>query len=282
MHFEFDLGTRPSIVQCGLCLHGSRATESDFMRGLWSLHAHHYSGEIRLQGGTFPFRAGSVSLIPPETPVEWHFPSHAPHYYVHFEAGAAKTCQVSLPLLSDLGEHFERFSEQLEELIHFHCAHDRLHAEIRLWDLLCQLNRDRPTQPAETPLHPSLQMALSFIRNRKSESSPVGEIARAVGVSNNHLTQVFQAHFGCGVREFIKRERLSRALHLLSHSSLSIKSIAIETGIPNLQYFNKLIREATGCSPRNYRKKAVVPSRMKMPLVSQKQRARRKKPRKIL
>jgi len=253
VRFKFDLGARPTIVQCGLTLHGSRATELGVMHGLWSLHAYHYHGELRIQGEAFPFRAGSVSLIPPEAAVEWHFPSHAPHYYVHFAAGVSKTRHVSLPLLRDMGEQFDRFCEQLEELIRFH-GHDRLHAEVRLWDLLCQLNADRPAPSAGAPLHPSLQMALSFIRNRKFDSLAVGEISRAVGVSNNHLTQVFKAHFGCGVREFIQRERISRACHLLLHSSLSIKSIAIENGISSLQYFNKLIRQATGLSPSAYRK----------------------------
>jgi AraC-like DNA-binding protein len=32
-----------------------------------------------------------------------------------------------------------------------------------------------------------------------------------------------------------------------------MQSIAIETGIPDLQHFNKLIRPATGFSPRDYR-----------------------------
>ena len=47
--------------------------------------------------------------------------------------------------------------------------------------------------------------------------------------------------------------KLNRACHLLAHSSLAIKSIAIETGIPDLQYFNKLIRKTTELSPRAYR-----------------------------
>jgi transcriptional regulator GlxA family with amidase domain len=34
------------------------------------------------------------------------------------------------------------------------------------------------------------------------------------------------------VQQYIQRERLARACHLLTHSSLAIKSIAIETGIP--------------------------------------------------
>jgi len=225
------------------------------MRGLWSLHAYRYHGEMHLSGRMFAFRAGCVSLIPPDMLVEWRFPSHAPHYYVHFKAGPSNGPATSLPFLQDMGSHFDRFSELFEELIEFH-IHDRLRAEIRLWDLLYQLHGDETIRPTDMRLHPNLQIALSIIRNQQSESLRVGDIARKMGVSHSHLTQLFKKHFDCGAREYIQRERIAQAIHLLSHSSLSIKSIAIEVGIPDLHYFNKLIRKAVKMSPRNYRLKA--------------------------
>jgi len=258
MRFEFDLGARPTIVQCGLCLHGSRSKESFCMRGLWSLHAYRYRGEMRLRGEVAPFRAGCVSVIPPDVMVEWHFPSHAPHYYVHFAMGRSGGRPIFLPLLTDMGGRFERYSELFEELIEFQ-RHDRLRAEVRLWDLLHQVHEDRSAPHAAEPLHPSLQIALSIIRNRQSESLLVGGIARQMGVSHNHLTLLFKKHLGCGVSKFIQRDRIARACHLLTHSSLSIKSIAIETGLPDLQYFNKLIRKATGRPPRDFRAFAFQP-----------------------
>jgi AraC family transcriptional regulator len=249
---EIDLARPPRVVQTGLCLHGVRAAESFRLRGSWSLHAYHYRGEIRVRGRALPFGAGWVSLIPPDTLAEWHFPSHAPHHYVHFALEASGQPPIRLPVLQDLGDGFDSFCAALEELIQYQ-RQDPLRAAVRLWDLLHGL-RGRPDSPSPGPrLHPSVQIALSLIHSQQSERITVGEIARAIGVSHNHLTQVFQKSFGCGVRRFIQRERVARACHLLSHSSLSVKSIALETGIPDLQYFNKLIRRATGLSPRAYR-----------------------------
>lgn len=251
--FKLELGMRPRIAQAGLCLHGSRAAESFCLHGLWSLHAYHYRGEIRVQGNTFPFRAGWVSLIPPDLLVEWHFPSHAPHHYVHFAVETAgEPSPISLPLLQDLGRDFDGFCASLEQMIQYH-AQDPQRASVRLWDLLHQLRRESVTSPTHAPLHPSVQIALSLIRDRQSEKVSIGKIAQAMGVSHNHLTNVFKQAYGCGVQQYIQRERLNRACHLLAHSSLAIKSIAIETGIPDLQHFNKLIRAATGLSPRDYR-----------------------------
>lgn len=251
---EIDLGRPPRIAQTGLCLHGSRVAESFRLHSLWSLHAYHYRGEIRVQAQTLAFRAGWVSLIPPDTLVEWHFPSHAAHHYVHFALEPSGHRPVHLPLLQDLGGDFDGYCAALEQLVRYQ-AQDPRRALVRLWDLLHQLRREPGTSPTNTPLHPSVQIAMSLLRSEQSEKVTVGQLARKMGVSHNHLTQVFQKNLGCGVRQFIQRERVGRACHLLAHSSLAVKSIATETGIPDLQYFNKLIRKATGQSPRAYRAK---------------------------
>ena len=250
---EFLYGIGPKIAQVGLCLHGSRATESFRLHGLWSLHAYRYRGELRLSGRVFPFAAGCVSLIPPETLVEWHFPTHAPHYYAHFAMESSGGMQVELPLLQDLGGDSDQFCDQFEQLTHFHASNPE-RAAIRLWDMLYQLKHESPALSSSQGMHPTLQIALSIIRSRLSEDIRVGQIARSMGVSHNQLTKLFLRHLGCGAREYIQRERLKHACHLLMHSSLSIKSIAIETGTPDLHYFNKLMRKATGKSPSNYRR----------------------------
>jgi AraC-like DNA-binding protein len=250
--FAIDLGKCPRIAQTGLSLHGSRATESFRLRGLWSLHAYHYRGEIEIEGRVFPFLPGWVSLVPPETLVKWHFASYAQHYYVHFAVARSRRRPVEIPLLQDFGEDFDGFCGQFEEMIQFH-SFDPERAAVRLWDLLHQARREPAGSRPTEALHPHLQIALSMIRSRQSEKIRVGQIARTMGVSHNHLTSLFRRRFGCGAVRYIQRERLARACHLLAHSSLSVKSIAIETGIPDLHYFNKLIRRTTGRSPRAYR-----------------------------
>lgn len=47
-----------------------------------------------------------------------------------------------------------------------------------------------------------------------------------------------------------RQRKTEQALHLLRESELDIKSIAIECGLPDMQQFNKLVRGATGVSPR--------------------------------
>jgi AraC-like DNA-binding protein len=261
---ELELNERPRIAQTGTSLHGIRATESACLHGLWSLHAYHYSGVMRAGGGAYSFHAGWVSLIPPEWPTEWRFPSHAPHHYVHFAVEPPGQAAIRLPLLQDLGDGFGGFSAALDQMIQYH-RHDPLRASVRLWDLLHQL-RGEPEIPAEEgQQHTSVQKALAIIRNEPPGTINIGRIADIMGVSRNHLTQVFKESLGCGPKQYILRERLERACHLLAHSSLGIKSIALETGSPSMQDFNKLVRKATGLSPSAYRKAARMPPAENLP-----------------
>jgi len=46
---------------------------------------------------------------------------------------------------------------------------------------------------------------------------------------------------------------MERALHLLKHTTMAVKTIAAEVGLPDLHFFNKTIRAATGLGPREYR-----------------------------
>ncbi len=50
----------------------------------------------------------------------------------------------------------------------------------------------------------------------------IPEIARAAGISHNHLTRLFRAETGTTVVAYIRRRRLQRAHHLLRATTLSI------------------------------------------------------------
>lgn len=250
--FEIDLNERPAILQTGVSIHGSRVKEVAVLHGFWCLLAYHYSGELVVGGTTYPFHAGTICLFPPELTVEWRFPPHAAHHYVHFAVPKTNGPHTQLPLLQELGSDFDPFCLALDEMISYQ-LHDPLRAAVRLWDLLHRLRRDATNSLSDLPAHTTVQKALAIIRNEHSDSIKVGAIAKVIGVSNNHLTKVFQQYCGCGLKQYLLRERVKRACHLLQRSPLSIKSISIDTGSPSAQHFNKLIRKVTGLSPKQYR-----------------------------
>jgi transcriptional regulator GlxA family with amidase domain len=81
----------------------------------------------------------------------------------------------------------------------------------------------------------------------------VPALARAVGVSHNHLTRLFRLETGLTVVAYIRSRRMARARHLLVSSTLSIPAVAATVGIPDLQAFNKTCHRELGGSPRAVR-----------------------------
>lgn len=243
---------RPRLVQCGLCLHGRKAVETHLQRECWSLHFYHYAGALRTGGTSHRFLQGSASLIPPGCEAEWRFPPHASHYYAHFKC-ATKANIVLIPVLRAPDAMPPGFGNQFDELVRFFSSGELQRANVRLWDLLFQIAEPSPLLPAVEHLHPNLQIALAVIRNSPGQKLAVQRLAAGMGISRNQLTRLFQKEFQCGAKEYIRQINITRALDLLEHTALSLKSIALSCGFCDLSHFNKAIRSKTGVCPTRYR-----------------------------
>jgi AraC family transcriptional regulator len=242
---------KPVINVLGLYVHGYKKTESFIIPEYWQLHVYRYNGMIKIEDVEYPFRPGMASLIPPNTLVEWHFPSSAPHYVVHFGVKSSRSENYAAPILLDLKKKYAMVCEQFEEMIKFYEFHS-LRAEVKLWELLLNLICEGSTGSV-LATQPILGVATQYIINNIREKLVVSEIAKQIHISHSFLTNIFKKNLNCTVAEYIRRQRVKKALYLLYRSSLTIKLIAIEVGIPDLQHFNKTIRTELGSSPRKIR-----------------------------
>ena len=112
------------------------------MHGVRGLHLYFYTGKLRLQGEQFTISAGTASITPPETPLEWEFPDHAPHYYVHFIPGATSAADDpvwSFPVINGPFEHFDNYVRDME-LIGSSYEDQPLKAQVCLWNLLWRIS----------------------------------------------------------------------------------------------------------------------------------------------
>ena len=89
----------------------------------------------------------------------------------------------------------------------------------------------------------------------------VANLAQKLGVDRSHLARVFKAHLGCKLCEFLRNERLNRAIHLLTHRpDLTIKSISHQIGFTSPEYFTRLFKTHHHITPQHYRDlKAKIP-----------------------
>lgn len=253
LEWQVPLGAKPRISQMGIGVHGSVPVERYLMPRLWCLHFYRYEAEMMINGRLFPILPGFVSLVPPGTRLEYRYKGRSQHCYAHFYLPVGGSDTMTIPAMLDLGREFETVNRLLEQAVEFF-PNQRLRAEIRLWDILWQLSARSSHQSSEAvQMHPSVQKALQLVELHLQEPIYVTELAKKVGLSQNHLIRLFRASVGTTVVGYIRDRRLQRATHLLKNSTLSIKGIAHEVGIKDLHLFNKVIRRAHGVSPRKVR-----------------------------
>jgi AraC-like DNA-binding protein len=200
----------------------------------------------------FPIRPGYASIMPPGVTSETEFPHLSRHLYAHFTLPKSEGDTTPIRAMQDLGEDFAPLMQSLEEALSYSYTHT-LRAEIRLWDILWELAERSVAHEPRSRTHPAVLRALQIIEEHLTDPLRVQDIAMAAELSHNHLIRLFREATGQTVAGYIQHRRVVRARHLLRHSTMPIKAVATEVGVPDLHQFNKLIRRYLGESPRQVR-----------------------------
>lgn len=115
---------------------------------------------------------------------------------------------------------------------------------------------EAPEEPL-APLPPAVAAALDHLRTRwRTRLVPVdaAEMARAAGVSREHLTRLFRAAFMVGPGRAERLLRLDRAVDWLIGGDLSVPEIASRSGWRDARRFASALRLASGRGPRELRR----------------------------
>lgn len=260
--WQMPLKNPPRLVQAGRGVHGLRLKQEEFqLPELWCLHLYNYHGELTVDGQSFEIKPGHVSVTPPNAKIVYRFQGESWHAFAHFEL-PQRGDLVPMPVMQDLGGSYGGVAKAVDEaagwLPSMPCR-----SSVRLWEVLWQLvGYPYSERTPKKQLHPSLGHAVREIEVHLAETLSIPEIANRASISHNHLTRLFKAEFGVTAEGYIRQRRTERALHLIVHTTMAIKSIAAEVGLPDLHFFNKTIRGATGLSPREYRRQnatALIP-----------------------
>lgn len=98
------------------------------------------------------------------------------------------------------------------------------------------------------------KLAKDYVNGHLCESLSVGTLCHSLGVSKNALYERFRTAFGKTVGEYITEARLKKAKKLLCDSTLSIDSIAEQTGFASYTYFSRSFKKKYHLPPLAYRK----------------------------
>lgn len=244
---ELALSEPPVVADAGIGVHGTRGPSDVFrLPDLWQLHLYGYAATLTVHGVGHAIRPGHVSLVPPDVEVRFDYLGRSTHVFAHFRLPGLGD-RRTVPLMQDAGAETPLLSGLMRAAVIAPPA--RRSAE--LWTVLWRV-ATLTMSPQNGP-HPAVSAAIAHIESNLAGPVTVPAIARAAGLSHNHLTRLFRAETGATIVAYIRQRRMERARHLLRSSTQSIASIAAEVGIPDLQAFNKTCRRELGASPTTIR-----------------------------
>lgn len=92
-----------------------------------------------------------------------------------------------------------------------------------------------------------------YIENHLTESISVEEICAAFHIGRTKLYQLATGYLGCGLAEYIRKQRIAHAQRMLKETNLSVTDIAYTTGFSDYNHFSRIFKQLTGISARQYR-----------------------------
>lgn len=219
-----------------------------------------YSGDITINGNEYSFEEKSVIIVPPGSLIKLKRTNDVEkvHYFLHFNAHPDASHPVSLPITSDfshLGKAFDlMFAIAFDRFLFTKSA-----VQSTVWSLLWAIS----TEPNTSAENPVMSRIREFVEQNLARDFSITDLADYVGISHNHLIRVMRDEHGIPPNQYIRQKRMEQACQMLISSPEPIKTIALKVGIPDLQRFNKLVRETFGVSPRELRSRKLVPTNFK-------------------
>jgi AraC-like DNA-binding protein/mannose-6-phosphate isomerase-like protein (cupin superfamily) len=103
---------------------------------------------------------------------------------------------------------------------------------------------------------PALQAALFYCAANLRRAVRLEDVAAAVGYSPSYLSRMFTSQLGASFSDHLRTLRMGIATSLLLHSALPVREIAQRVGYAYPWHFTRAFRQATGLSPREFRRRA--------------------------
>lgn len=247
-----SLAEPPDLRLMGIATHGYEPVQRFTNLTFWSMHAYRYRATLLAGQERVEIVPGTVTILMPGEDLEYHYLGPSQHTFAHVLPTRSTRELRPFRIVYRLGDAFERFDADFREAVGWF-AHERLRARARVWDLLWRLAEPAVEQAGAASMPPVLSRAMELIELSMAAGVSVTSLAEQLDVSPPHLTRLFRQHLHVSPLQYVLQRRVSRAEHLLKHTTLPVKAIAKEVGIRDLQQFNKLLRHRTGRSPRGLR-----------------------------
>jgi AraC-like DNA-binding protein len=221
------------------------------------------SGHVHVDNRVLAFDPGQALLI---LPFQFHHFSQLASSQLHwffctFELKDEIFLEPLRNRVLDVGENTLRMRDALlKEWRHCTVLGDDLlqgeQLQAALVRLLLALKQE--ARSSEPNLLPDPQSNLVRTINRcmsewRGRTVVVADLAARLNLSESRLRTLFKEAAGIPLGSYIQNHRINRAMGLLRTTNLPIGEIAEEAGFGSPQSFSRVVKRATGQSPRAYR-----------------------------
>ena len=87
-----------------------------------------------------------------------------------------------------------------------------------------------------------------------AEPLTLKSVAGALFISQSYVSKLFSTKVHYGFRDYINALRIDQAKTLLRETNQQVTDVMASCGFANQSNFNRVFREACGCSPREYKR----------------------------
>lgn len=105
----------------------------------------------------------------------------------------------------------------------------------------------------QSTLSGAVAAAIDCIHDHLHEDLSREDVARKVGVSPGHLSQLLKERTGRSFVDWLREARIREACRMLADPGKTIAEIAIACGFCDQSYFTNVFRQVRGTTPKKYR-----------------------------
>ena len=98
-----------------------------------------------------------------------------------------------------------------------------------------------------------VRLAMVYLHMNYSQPITRRDIAKHIGITEDHLTFCFRQELGITPVHYLQRYRINQAKRLLKESDQTITEIAFNVGFSDSGYFSRIFRREVGVSPEMFR-----------------------------
>jgi len=116
----------------------------------------------------------------------------------------------------------------------------------------CSPEQTRPTEKAMRNAG-RIKTMLKYVQEHVQEELTIASIAQSAAISESECLRCFHEMLGTTPIRYVRQLRIQRAAELLESTNLKIAEVGTLCGFQEMSYFSKTFRDATGCTPKEYR-----------------------------